>query len=91
MTLLEYKTKIRHYRGALKSMDDNLDELYENATKELLEYSLARKTIGIHKMSIIAIEANSDTQKNLVVWLMSEKRNKIEIDIKLLEIIWVLD
>ena len=87
MTLQTYKEKIRTYRGHLKSMDKELESIYDFGTEEFIEFSLTSKAIGVTKMAYIAENLSWDDQKEFIIWIHDGKRNKSAIDIKLLDLI----
>ena len=87
MKLEEYKESIRKYRGHLASMDEELGTIYFNGSELFKEMSLSTKVMGISKMANIAEEMDWGEQNKFVVWLLEKKRNKSEIDTKLLELV----
>ena len=87
MTLQDYKTKIRTYRGHLKSMDDALEEIYTNGCEEFIIFSLESKRIGVSKMATLATSLNHHKQQAFLIWLALEKRTLNEINSKMLELI----
>ena len=87
MTLENYKESIRKYRGHLKSVDVELDSLWNNGTKDLLEYSLSNKGMGVRKMCEMSLHLSDEQQDAFVTWMKVKKRCKNEVDVKLLGLI----
>ena len=87
MTLENYKESIRKYRGHLKSVDVELDSLWNNGTKDLIEYSLSSKRVGVRKMCYMAEGLSNEQQDAFVTWMKVKKRCKNEVDVKLLGLI----
>ena len=85
MTQDTYKDSIRKYRGHLRSMDEELNSIYELGSNELTEWSLGSKIIGVSKIAKIA-ELDKDIQVKFLIWVQAYKRTKNDIDVKLLEI-----
>ena len=87
MTLEEYKTSIRKYRGHLRSMDKDLEIIYDYGVSEFVDYSLTSKKMGVSKMAIIADNMNDVEQVDLITWLGVKGRSKTDIDIYLLGVL----
>ena len=86
MKLDTYKEKIRTLRDVLKSCDEDLYTIYHQGCKELVEWSLDTKTIGVGKIATIA-SMDYKEQHKFLVWVLEKKRTAKEIDIKLLSLI----
>ena len=87
MTVSDYKFNMRKYRGHLKSMDTELEAIYEFGISRFIDWTLANKAIGVAKMAYIADNLGVDKQNEFLDWMNQQARTKNEIDTKLMEMI----
>ena len=86
MKLYTYKEKIRTLRGVLKSCDEDLYTIYHQGCRQLVDWSLETKTIGIRKIATIA-SMDYKEQRVFITWIQEKKRTVKEIDVKLFSLI----
>jgi hypothetical protein len=87
MTKNEYKEAIRKYRGHLKSVDKELEEIFDYGTMKFIEYTLHTKQMGVRKLAFAAKNVSNADLDELVDWLLEGVRTKAQIDLKLLELV----
>ncbi len=87
MTVDDYKFNMRKYRGALKSVDTELETIYLAGTERFINYTLASKDMGVSKLAYITDNLTVAQQDEFLDWLTDKKRFVNEIDLKLTEII----
>lgn len=82
MTNSEFIKAMRANRGALKTVELEMEAINTIGTSALIEYALTTKQIGVKVLSEIA-RYPAVKQDEFVVWVNLEHRNKQDIEIKL--------
>ena len=87
MTLDEFKLEMRLCRGKLKDMDKDLSLIYNLGIKELRDFALTKKLMGVSNIAELSL-LDQNQQRLFCSWIASKhwKAEKNEIELKFLEL-----
>lgn len=85
MNVDSYKEQMRINRGRLSSMDNELEDVWENSTDKFREFTLHTKCLGITKLAWIANMLSGQHQDEFVDWYYKNSPKKLQIETKLME------
>lgn len=80
--LQDFKNKVRNRRGALTSFDSHMAVIFKYGTKELKQFTLDKKLMGIENISWIALKP-IDYQNKFTSWMLTKhwkaEKNELEL------------
>ncbi len=82
MTYSEFATELRMRRGRLSKHDADIATIYTKGTKELIEFTLEKKLMGIANIAKIATQS-PEYQRKFTTWMAGKgwKAHKNELDL----------